>query len=54
MKENREKFRNTSIWKKFAKELKNKKGQLCECCGCKSSRLNVHHLYPKEYDNLDE
>jgi hypothetical protein len=48
-KENKDKFRMTSHWKRFA----NHKKHVCEFCTCKSKNTQLHHLDPKNYDNLD-
>jgi hypothetical protein len=53
IKEARDKFRQTDKWISFSKHLRNIHKE-CECCTLKSKNLNVHHLFPKEYDNLQE
>lgn len=46
-------FRRSDEWKWFCKQLKEKRGNVCERCG-KSGVLAIHHLVPTEYDNLNE
>ena len=50
------KFRSTKRWKTFRETLIKKRGHSCELCGSikPSKQLDVHHLRPDEYDNLDE
>lgn len=55
MKGNKDKeaFRSTKTWKEFSKRLRDESGGICGCCGTKSRTLQVHHMKPDEYDNLD-
>jgi hypothetical protein len=52
-KEARDKFRCTTKWTTFSKQMRNKHKE-CQCCTLKSKNLNVHHLTPKKYDILEE
>lgn len=47
------KFRTTKTWKDFTKKLKSERDSKCECCGCKSKRLAVHHIFPENYTDLN-
>mgnify|MGYP003289794818 CR=1 FL=1 len=47
------KFRQSKEWKLFCKELKEEKGLYCECCGVNSKRLQVHHIKPESYTDLN-
>lgn len=53
-------FRNSDKWKNFTYNIKaestNSNGNIrCEDCGREfyPSKIEIHHLYPNEYDNLD-
>ena len=46
-------FRKTKEWKDFSSMMR-AKHTVCECCGTKSKRLQVHHAFPDDYKNLDE
>ena len=47
-------FRQSSVWKDFRIKLLNDRGYRCQCCGVtKKKGLQIHHLFPSEYDNLD-
>ncbi len=44
------------MWKRFRSEQIQARGNRCELCGSikKSDKdLDLHHLHPNEYDNLD-
>lgn len=50
------KFRRTIAWKEFRLKMIEASNLTCECCGKKMTQtrhLQVHHLKPDEYDNLD-
>ena len=49
----KESFRRTKRWIEFSKRLRDESGGICECCGTKSRTLQVHHMKPDEYDNLN-
>jgi hypothetical protein len=42
-------FRETSYWKKFVKRIKKNK---CDFCTCNTTHSTLHHIYPKNYDEL--
>jgi len=46
-------FRRTKRWIDFSKRLREESGGICSCCGTKSKTLQVHHMKPNEYDNLN-
>jgi hypothetical protein len=45
----RDRFRETTAWKRFVKRIKR---HVCEFCTCKSKGTTIHHLYPMAYDDL--
>lgn len=50
------KFRATKLWKDFRLEQIKANDNTCECCGRsykQASHLQLHHLVPNEYENLD-
>ena len=44
-------FRRSKEWRDFRLEFLKDRNK-CECCGAKRS-LQVHHIFPEEYTNLD-
>lgn len=47
-------FRKTKVWKDFRLLLLKERGFRCECCGIQRLKgLNIHHIFPEDYDNLD-
>lgn len=50
-------FRASPIWKVFRKYILASRHMTCEFCGKQykdASKLNVHHMYDTNYDNLDQ
>ena len=47
-------FRRTSKWKNWCKYLKKKRGEICECCGTHTKKLQCHHMAEWDYTNLKE
>jgi hypothetical protein len=51
-------FRKSDYWKEFCRLLIAKRNNRCERCGCEqkeaASGLQVHHLDPKNYNDLTE
>lgn len=49
------KYRQSKEWKEFRLAMIATAGNRCKICGVKkpSSRLQVHHIYPLDYENLD-
>lgn len=46
-------FRKTKKWRDFTRRLKTERSPTCECCGCKSKKLAVHHINPENYTDLN-
>lgn len=52
-------YLQTKVWKDFRAAILKDRDYTCEFCGIRhhkqlsSHKLNVHHLCPDEYDNLD-
>ena len=51
----RRNFRQTVAWKRFREQLIKARGARCELFGTKvpAKRLDLHHVDPANYDNLD-
>ena len=49
------KFRSTKLWKCFRQSILDERGAVCECCGRRlpENKLQLHHLKPNEYENLN-
>ena len=48
-------FRDTAAWRTFRGYMLASKNHTCEFCGMyykNTAKLNVHHLYDTQYDNL--
>jgi hypothetical protein len=54
MKNKKQEFRNSDVWKTFSRNLREKRGGKCEFCGSKSKRLGVHHKNPDDYENISD
>ena len=57
--EEKSKFRASKTWKDFRTSLLRERGSHCTCCGTKysgkrSRMLQLHHLNPKDYMDLDK
>lgn len=37
------KFRTSVEWKEYRNEIIKERGKQCECCGCKSPKISLHH-----------
>jgi 5-methylcytosine-specific restriction endonuclease McrA len=47
-------YRKTKEWKAFRLSILKERNYKCECCGVsKKSGLQIHHIFPEEYDNLE-
>lgn len=47
-------FRGSKEWKSFRSCLLEDRGYRCELCGVMKKRgLQIHHLYPNDYSNLE-
>jgi hypothetical protein len=51
IKTNRDRFRETTIWKNFVKRVRK---NICEFCSCTTSHSTLHHIYPDKYDLLEK
>ena len=49
----KEKFRRSSTWISFRKNLINERGTYCQCCGKKTKLLDCHHADEKNYTDLN-
>ena len=45
-------FRQSKRWKEFRRQLIKDRGPICELCGAKSKKINVHHKDPDHYEDL--
>jgi hypothetical protein len=46
-------YRQTKEWKQFREKIVHERDSRCECCGIKKKGLNLHHLDPANYQDLD-
>jgi len=46
-------FRTTVAWKKFRMVFVPLHNSRCDCCGVHKKGLQIHHLFPDDYENLD-
>ena len=54
----KDRFRTLKVWKDFRAKILKERNQTCELCGIRHTglhlrKMNVHHLDPYNYQNLD-
>lgn len=49
----KEAFRRSKTWQDFRKDLIQKRGTYCQCCGVKTKILDCHHADEEHYTDLN-
>lgn len=47
------KYRQSKEWLEWRKHMLETWDGKCACCGCKTKRPNLHHMFPSQYELLE-